>query len=75
MSKSLDTKIREAKDLGAWRVGVCQPSRPRPWSRKWGAVDKVGCHNGLVEIPEAALGWWLQSHHSQRTRKDGPPRL
>jgi hypothetical protein len=46
-SKSLDTKIRETKDLGARRIGLCRPSRPRPSLRMGWGVDKVGCHSGL----------------------------
>jgi len=33
MSKNLDTKIRERKDLEARRRGLTRPSRPRPWLR------------------------------------------
>jgi len=45
MSKNLDTKIRETNDFEAWRIGLCQPSRPRPWSRRWSGVGKVRCHS------------------------------
>jgi hypothetical protein len=67
-SKSLRTKIRETKDLGERRTGLCRPSRPRPSLRmRWG-VDKVGCHSGLWKFFRRSCGV-PQSHRFAKDAK------
>jgi len=42
--------VKELRGWWAGRVGFCQPSRPRPWSRSQSPVDKVRCHNRFVDL-------------------------
>jgi len=56
LPKAAWTEIFETNDFGARRVGLCQASRPRPWLRRWRAVDKVRCHTGRAEFVGRLLG-------------------